>query len=89
MAAKCWRCRPRPGAPCGAAAGPAAVQQVEVWDDRVAGHDQGDAVAGWLSAFLGTDCRLVRFDRSRQRPCSRKWTGDAASTFLPMATRCW
>lgn len=61
----------------------AAVLQVEVWDDQVAGHDQGDAVAQWLSAYLGTDCRLVRFDRSRQRPCSRKWTGEVqASTFF-------
>lgn len=61
----------------------AALLQVEVWDDRVAGHDQGDAVARWLSTCLGTDCRLVRFDRSRQRPCSRKWTGEvAASTFF-------
>lgn len=61
----------------------AAVLQVEVWDDQVAGHDQGDAVARWLSSYLGSDCRLVRFDRSRQRPCSRKWTGDVeASTFF-------
>lgn len=60
-----------------------ALLQVEVWNDRVAGHDQGDAVARWLSAFLGSDCRLVRFDRSRQRPCSRKWTGEVqASTFF-------
>lgn len=60
-----------------------ALRQVEVWDDRVAGHDQGDAVARWLSDFLGTDCRLVRFDRSRERLCSPKWTGEvAASTFF-------
>ncbi|MEG2050025.1 MAG: MOSC N-terminal beta barrel domain-containing protein [Comamonas sp.] len=61
----------------------AAVRPVEVWDDRVAGVDQGDAVAQWLSSYLGTACRLVRFDRSTPRPCSSKWTGDvAASTFF-------
>ena len=61
----------------------AAQRLVEVWDDQVAGHDQGDAVAQWLSGFLGTACRLVRFDRSQERACSRKWTGDvAASTFF-------
>lgn len=56
---------------------------VEVWDDRVAGVDQGEAVAQWLSAYLQTPCRLVRFDRSTARPCSGKWTeGVAASTFF-------
>jgi uncharacterized protein YcbX len=64
---------------------PAQAQpcSVEVWDDRVNAWDQGDAAAQWLSALLGTACRLVRFDRSGLRPCSRKWTGeDDASTFF-------
>ncbi|WP_370679683.1 MOSC domain-containing protein [Comamonas sp. GB3 AK4-5] len=56
---------------------------VEVWDDQVSAWDQGDAAAQWLTAFLGTPCRLVRFDRRSTRPCSRKWTGeDAASTYF-------
>jgi uncharacterized protein YcbX len=35
-------------------------RDVVVWRDRCAAVDQGDAAAGWLSAFLETDCRLVR-----------------------------
>ena len=53
-----------------------AQMQVTVWNDTVPAHDQGDAVAQWLSECLGTPCRLVRFDSAQQRPCSRKWTGD-------------
>lgn len=57
--------------------------RAEVWDDQVSAWDQGDAVAQWLSTFLDTPCRLVRFDRSDTRPCSRKWTGeDMAATYF-------
>lgn len=55
---------------------------VEVWDDRVRGLDQGDAVAQWLSSFLVADCRLVRFDRSAERACSAQWTGDTPASTL-------
>lgn len=60
---------------------PLVVSKVTVWKDVVQALDQGDAVAQWLSQFLGTPCRLVRFDPAQQRACSRTWTGaDAART---------
>lgn len=36
------------------------TQQVVVWRDTCDAVDQGDEIAGWLGAFLGRDCRLVR-----------------------------
>ena len=48
--------------------------QVTIWDDRVAAFDMGDAVAQWLSDFLGQNMRLVRFDPTHERVCSEKWT---------------
>ena len=33
---------------------------VNVWDDRCAAIDEGDAAAEWFTRFLGTACRLVR-----------------------------
>ena len=37
-------------------------RDVVVWDDICATLDQGDEPARWLSAFLGSPCRLVRMD---------------------------
>ncbi len=50
--------------------------QVEVvcWGDRCAAFDMGAHAADWLSEYLGTRRRLVRFDRSRKRPSSPDWT---------------
>lgn len=47
---------------------------VQIWDDAVAAIDMGDAAAAWLSAFLGQNLRLVRFDKEHERVCSVKWT---------------
>ena len=33
---------------------------VGIWRDTCEAVDQGDTIAGWLSIFLGHDCRLVR-----------------------------
>ncbi|MFZ6845640.1 MOSC domain-containing protein [Undibacterium sp. RuTC16W] len=55
---------------------PAISLQVQVWDDQVAAFDCGDKAAVWLSQFLGTACRLVRFDPAGRRLASQKWTGD-------------
>ena len=54
--------------------GPAS--EVAVWGDRVTGIDQGDAVAGWASDYLGRDVRLVRLHSEARRPSSREWTGE-------------
>ncbi len=35
-------------------------RRVVVWSDTCRAIDQGDPAARWLTAYLGTDCRLVR-----------------------------
>ena len=59
--------------------GPVTVQ---VWDDRVAAHDCGDAAAAWFTNAIGSACRLVRFASDAQRFTSGKWTAGK-----PVATR--
>jgi uncharacterized protein YcbX len=49
---------------------------VTVWRDQCAAFDEGDEVAAWLRAFLGRDCRLVRFDPAHSRLSARDWTGE-------------
>jgi uncharacterized protein len=44
------------------------TRPVVVWRDRCDAVDQGDEVAGWLSAFLGRECRLVRMAERFVRP---------------------
>ena len=41
---------------------------VEIWKDEAGGVDQGDAIAAWLSAFMGRSVRLARMaaDHVRQ-----------------------
>ncbi|MEM7537991.1 MAG: MOSC N-terminal beta barrel domain-containing protein [Chloroflexota bacterium] len=36
-----------------------ATRSVVIWRDRCLAVDQGDDIAHWLSAYLGTSCRLV------------------------------
>lgn len=45
----------------------AVVQHVQVWNDDCVAIDQGDAVAEWLSAYLGTPARLVHMVESSAR----------------------
>jgi len=56
---------------------------VAVWSHQGRGIDAGDAAAAWLSAWLGTAVRLVRFDRSTPRACNPDFagTGDAHTLF--------
>jgi len=49
---------------------------VIVWRDQCQAFDQGDEVAAWLQAFLGRECRLVRFDPAHRRLSEREWTGE-------------
>jgi uncharacterized protein YcbX len=48
---------------------------VRIWHDQCAAFDEGDEVAAWLRAYLGRDCRLVRFDPAHRRLSPRDWTG--------------
>ena len=52
---------------------------VQVWDDRVAAWDQGDAVAQWFSEFLQAELRLVRFAPEVRRLSSERWTRGVAA----------
>jgi len=51
-------------------------RRVSVWRDHCVGFDEGDAVATWLQALLGRECRLVRFDPDHRRLSERAWTGE-------------
>ena len=53
-----------------------APVRVRVWSDEVAAFDMGPTAAQWFTDFLGTACRLVRFDPDFRRLSSREWTGD-------------
>jgi uncharacterized protein YcbX len=59
------------------ASGPS--REVVVWRSRVRGFDQGDAAAAWLSAFLRTEVRLVRFDPAATRRCNPDYVGDSGA----------
>ena len=57
-------------------------RDVVVWRSAVRGIDAGDACARSLSAHLGRDVRLVRFDDALPRPCSPEYVGDSGATTL-------
>ncbi len=67
-----------PGMPALAVAGTNTdqVRTVTVWRDQCPAYDEGDVAATWLSTFLGTAVRLVRFDDAHQRLSSTEFTGD-------------
>lgn len=50
------------------------ARTVRVWKDTVQAWDMGDEAARRLGAFLGKECRLVRFDSRERRLSSLKWT---------------
>ncbi len=56
-----------------------ASRQVVVWRDTVRAIDQGAAAADWLSAFLGREVRLARFDPDVRRLCNPEFAGDAGA----------
>lgn len=53
-----------------------APVRVTLWGEDIAAFDMGKIAAQWLSDFLGTPARLVRFDPDHQRISERRWTGD-------------
>jgi uncharacterized protein YcbX len=58
---------------------PGARREVTVWRDTVPAIDQGTDAASWLSARLGRDVRLVRFDPGFRRACNRDYVGDSGA----------
>ncbi len=55
------------------------TRTVTVWRDTVKAIDQGDEPAAWLSARLGRDVRLVRFDPGVRRHCNRAYAGESGA----------
>jgi uncharacterized protein len=52
---------------------------VTVWKFDGRGIDSGDEAARWISDYLETPLRLVRFDPAAPRVCSPEWTPGARS----------
>lgn len=57
----------------------APSRAVVVWRSHVRGIDAGDEAARWLSACLGCEVRLVRFDRSVVRACNPQFVGTSGA----------
>jgi len=55
------------------------VREVAVWKSSMRALDAGDEAADWVSAALGIDARLVRFDPSDRRDCNRDYVGDSGA----------
>jgi uncharacterized protein YcbX len=55
---------------------------VTVWRSNVRGVDAGHACARALSAHLGREVRMVRFDDALPRPCNPDWVGASGATTL-------
>ncbi|HKQ16012.1 MAG TPA: MOSC N-terminal beta barrel domain-containing protein [Steroidobacteraceae bacterium] len=53
---------------------PGREVEVTIWKDRCAAFDAGDEPARFLTEFLGSPVRLVRFDARRKRPSNPDWT---------------
>lgn len=61
----------------------AATQQacrVHIWRDECTAFDAGDAIAGTLSTWLGSPCRLVRFDPAQRRLSEQRYRGEVEAT---------
>ena len=54
--------------------------QVHIWRDECAAFDAGDEVAAALSHWLGSPCRLVRFDPAQRRLSERRYSGEVEAT---------
>jgi hypothetical protein len=55
---------------------------VQVWGAHVRGIDAGDDCASALSAHLGREVRMVRFDDRLPRPCNPDYVGATGATTL-------
>jgi len=59
-----------------AAAASGREVEVTIWKDSCAAFDAGDQPAEFLTGYLGSPVRLVRFDARRKRASDRQWTPD-------------
>ncbi len=55
------------------------TRDVVVWNSVIPAHDAGDEAAAWLSAVVGGDVRLVRFDPAHNRLCNPAYAGDSGA----------
>jgi len=56
-----------------------AARRVTVWQSEVVAQDAGDGAADWLTAALGREVRLVRFDPHAVRLCNPQYAGDSGA----------
>lgn len=57
------------------------VIPVRVWDDRIDAVTQGEIADAWVSSFLGTRARLVRFDPEFTRDADVRYAGPHPAPF--------
>lgn len=57
------------------------VVQVKVWHDTVSAVTQGEIADLWLTNYLGTPARLMRFDYEGRRLASHRYTGKVDAPF--------
>jgi hypothetical protein len=53
-----------------------AATRVRIWNDQCPAFDEGDIPAQWITQYLGSSARLVRFDPEFRRVSSTAWTGE-------------
>ncbi len=53
---------------------PGREVEVTCWKDLCAAFDAGEEAAEFLTRYLGSPMRLVRFDARRKRPANPQWT---------------
>jgi uncharacterized protein YcbX len=61
--------------PLDAQQGKAPALEVRVWDHACKAFDEGNDAARWLSDFLGSAVKLVRFDAAHRRLSNPEWAG--------------
>jgi len=54
--------------------------RVRIWRDECAAFDLGDEIAATLSRWLGSPCRLVRFDQAEQRLSEARYRGEVEAS---------
>ncbi|MGA3158576.1 MAG: MOSC N-terminal beta barrel domain-containing protein [Steroidobacteraceae bacterium] len=52
---------------------PGSPITVQIWKDTCQAQDLGSRAADWVSEYLGTPCRLVRFDDAHGRLSNPEW----------------